>query len=51
MRLNYIQEFKFNGYMKFVGFFMESALRNQSRIYLDNFKNFIETGIPLENEK
>ena len=51
VRLNYIQEFKFNGYMKFVGFFMESALRNQSRVYLDNFKNFIETGIPLENEK
>ena len=51
VRLNYIQEFKFNGYMKFVGFFMESALRNQSRVYLDNFKNFIETGITLENEK
>ena len=51
IRLINIQEFEFNGYMKFVSFFMESALRNQSRVYLDNFKNYVETGRPLENEK
>ena len=51
IRLINIQEFEFNGYMKFVSFFMESALRNQSRVYLDNFKNYVETGIPLDNDK
>ena len=51
IRLINIQEFEFNGYMKFVSFFMESALRNQSRVYLDNFKNYIETGKKLDNEK
>ena len=48
VRLINIQEFKFNGYMKFVSFFMESALRNQTRVYLDNFKNYIETGKSLD---
>ena len=48
VKLNYIQEFKFNGYMKFVSFFMESALRSQSRVYLDNFRNYIETGTHLD---
>tara|TARA_B100000963_G_scaffold277816_1_gene246205 strand:+ start:3650 stop:4177 length:528 start_codon:yes stop_codon:yes gene_type:complete len=48
VRLNYIQEFKFNGYMKFVGFFMKSALKSQSRVFLNNFKNYIETGNTLE---
>tara|TARA_B100000900_G_scaffold405263_1_gene414633 strand:- start:185 stop:721 length:537 start_codon:yes stop_codon:yes gene_type:complete len=51
IRLTNIQEFEFNGYMKFVSFFMESALKNQTRVYLDNFKKYIETGKPLENEK
>lgn len=44
IKLINIQEFEFEGYMKFVSFFMESALRNQSRVYLENFKNYIETG-------
>ncbi len=50
IRIVNIQEFEFNGYMKFLSFFMENALRNQSRVYLDNFKNYIETRVPLENK-
>jgi len=36
------QEFEFNGYMKIFGFFMPSAFKKQSRIYLQNFKTFVE---------
>jgi len=36
------QEFRFNGYMKIIGFFMPSAFRQQSRVYLKNFKAFVE---------
>ena len=36
------QEFRFNGYMKIIGFFMPSAFRQQSRVYLQNFKAFVE---------
>ena len=36
------QEFEFKGYMKVVGFFMPSAFKQQSRVYLQNFKEFAE---------
>ena len=37
------QEFEFKGYMKIMGFFMPSAFKEQSRIYLENFKIFVES--------
>ena len=36
------QEFQFKGFMKIMGFFMPSAFKQQSRIYLQNFKEFVE---------
>ena len=36
------QEFEFKGYMKVVGFFMPSAFKQQSRVYIQNFKEFVE---------
>ena len=36
------QEFEFKGYMKIIGFFMPSAFKKQSRVYLQNFKKFAE---------
>ena len=36
------QEFEFKGYMKVMGFFMPSAFKKQSRVYLQNFKEFAE---------
>ena len=36
------QEFEFRGYMKIIGFFMPSAFKQQSRVYLQNFKEFVE---------
>ena len=36
------QEFEFKGYMKIMGFFMPSAFKQQSRIYLQDFKEFAE---------
>ena len=36
------QEFEFKGYMKVMGFFMPSAFKQQSRIYLQDFKEFAE---------
>ena len=36
------QEFEFKGYMKVMGFFMPSAFKEQSRVYLKNFKEFVE---------
>ncbi len=36
------QEFDFKGYMKIMGFFMPSAFKEQSRVYLKNFKEFVE---------
>ena len=36
------QEFEFKGYMKIIGFFMPSAFKKQSRVYLQNFKEFAE---------
>ena len=36
------QEFEFKGYMKVMGFFMPSAFKEQSRLYLQNFKEFVE---------
>jgi len=36
------QEFEFKGYMKVIGFFMPSAFKEQSRVYLQNFKEFAE---------
>jgi len=36
------QEFKFKGFMKIIGFFIPSAFRQQSRVYLEDFKRFAE---------
>ena len=36
------QEFRFKGYMKIIGFFMPSAFKQQSRVYLQDFKEFVE---------
>ena len=36
------QEFEFKGYMKVMGFFMPSAFKEQSKVYLQNFKEFVE---------
>ena len=36
------QEFEFKGYMKVIGFFMPSALKEQSKVYLHSFKEFVE---------
>ena len=36
------QDFKFKGYMKIIGFFMPSAFKEQTRAYLQNFKDFSE---------
>ncbi|MAW21712.1 MAG: hypothetical protein CMD16_04895 [Flavobacteriales bacterium] len=36
------QEFEFKGYMKVIGFFMPSAFKQQSRVYLKDFKEFSE---------
>ena len=36
------QEFEFKGYMKVMGFFMPSAFKQQSRVYLKDFKEFAE---------
>jgi hypothetical protein len=36
------QEFEFKGYMKIIGFFMPSAFKKQSRVYLNDFKKFAE---------
>ena len=36
------QEFEFKGFMKIIGFFMPSAFKKQSRVYLKDFKKFAE---------
>ena len=36
------QEFQFKGFMKIMGFFMPSSFKQQSRIYLQSFKEFVE---------
>ena len=36
------QEFEFKGFMKIMGFFMPSAFKKQSRVYLQDFKEFAE---------
>ena len=36
------QEFEFKGFMKIIGFFMPSAFKKQSRVYLEDFKEFAE---------
>ena len=36
------QEFEFKGYMKIVGFFFPSAFKQQSKAYLQSFKEFVE---------
>jgi len=37
------QEFEFKGFMKIIGFFMPSAFKKQSRIYLQDFKEYVES--------
>ena len=36
------QEFQFKGFMKIMGFLMPGAFKKQSRVYLVNFKDFVE---------
>ncbi len=36
------QEFEFKGFMKILAFFMPSAFKEQSRVYLKSFKKFVE---------
>ena len=36
------QEFEFKGFMKIIGFFIPSAFRQQSRVYLEDFRRFAE---------
>ena len=36
------QEFQLKGFMKVMGFFMPNVFKQQSRIYLENFKEFVE---------
>ena len=36
------QEFQFKGFMKIMGFLMPGAFKKQSRVYLQNFKEFAE---------
>ena len=36
------QEFEFKGYMKVMGFFIPSAFKQQSRVYLKDFKEFAD---------
>lgn len=36
------QEYRFNGFMKILGFLMTSAFKKQSMKYLSDFKNFVE---------
>ena len=36
------QEFIFKGYKKIIGFFMPSVFKEQSKVYLQNFKDFVE---------
>ena len=42
------QEFEFKGYMKVMGFFMPSAFKKQSRVYLKDFKEFAENQLLLD---
>ncbi len=37
------QEFQFKGFMKIIGFLMPGAFKKQSRKYLNDFKNFVES--------
>ena len=36
------QEFEFKGYIKIISFFMPSMFKQQSKIYLKSFKDFVE---------
>ena len=36
------QEFQFKGTMKLMGFFMPGVFKEQTKIYLQNFKEFVE---------
>ena len=36
------QEFQFTGYMKIMGYLMPGVFKKQSKMYLENFKNFVE---------
>ncbi len=47
-KLTRIEEFKFKGYMKFISFFMESALNKQNRVYLNSIKEYAESNNPLD---
>ncbi|WP_109438069.1 SRPBCC family protein [Aquimarina sp. AU119] len=42
-------EFKFSGFMKFMGFIMPSAFKKQSYSYMQDFKSFAEEGKSVLN--
>ncbi|WP_271770345.1 SRPBCC family protein [Aquimarina algiphila] len=42
-------EFKFSGFMKFMGFIMPSAFKKQSYSYMQDFKSFAEEGKSVIN--
>ena len=37
------QEFQFKGFMKIISFFMPSAFKQQTKIYLESFKKYVES--------
>jgi len=43
-------EFKFNGFMKFIGWFMPGAFKKQSYKFMQDFKAFVEDGKSVMNE-
>ncbi|MDO8649485.1 MAG: hypothetical protein Q7R81_06935 [Candidatus Peregrinibacteria bacterium] len=40
----------FTGFMKVVGLFMRGPIKKQTSKYMDNFKLFAETGVPVPRE-
>jgi len=43
-------EFKFSGFMKFIGWFMPGAFKKQSYKFMQDFKAFVEDGKSVLNE-
>lgn len=46
-----VSEFKFNSiFMKVMGFFLPGSFKKQSLRYMQDFKNYMESGISVEHE-
>ncbi|NMM47938.1 SRPBCC family protein [Marinigracilibium pacificum] len=41
------QEFQLKGFMKLMGWFMPGAFKKQTAVYMDSFKNFVESTDPV----